>query len=79
MIDEESDTSINSMMLKGGLARLEKRRRWEPKDRQIALDELEKYQAEARTARLGMWEYGDIQSDDEENPLPAKKTGAGKR
>lgn len=80
LIDEESDTSVNAMMLKGGLARLEKRRRWEPKDRQAVLDELEKHQTEARTKRLGMWEYGDIQSDDEENPLPAKKTGAaGKR
>ncbi|KAJ0536778.1 putative micrococcal nuclease [Helianthus annuus] len=80
LIDEESDTSINSIMLKGGVARLEKRRRWEPKDRQQMLDELEKFQAEARTKRLGMWEYGDIESDDDENPLPsAKKTGAGKR
>lgn len=80
LIDEESDTSVNAVMLKGGLARLEKRRRWEPKDRQAVLDELEKHQTEARTKRLGMWEYGDIQSDDEENPLPAKKTGAaGKR
>lgn len=58
---------------------MEKRRRWEPKEKQQTLDELEKYQSEARTARLGMWEYGDIQSDDEENPLPSKKTGAGKR
>ncbi|XP_024969430.1 ribonuclease TUDOR 1-like [Cynara cardunculus var. scolymus] len=80
LIDEEADTSVNAMMLKGGLARLEKRRRWEPKDRQAVLDELEKHQTEARTKRLGMWEYGDIQSDDDENPLPAKKTGAaGKR
>ncbi|KAL8230450.1 hypothetical protein R6Q57_000228 [Mikania cordata] len=78
--DEESDASINAIMLKGGVARLEKRRRWEPKDRQQTLDELAKYQAEARTKRLGMWEYGDIESDDEENPLPgAKKAGAGKR
>ncbi|KAI3761468.1 hypothetical protein L1987_51885 [Smallanthus sonchifolius] len=80
LIDEESDISINALMLKGGVARLEKRRRWEPKDRQQMLDELEKHQAEARTKRLGMWEYGDIESDDEENPLPsAKKAGAGKR
>ncbi|KVI06127.1 RNA-induced silencing complex, nuclease component Tudor-SN [Cynara cardunculus var. scolymus] len=78
LIDEEADTSVNAMMLK--VARLEKRRRWEPKDRQAVLDELEKHQTEARTKRLGMWEYGDIQSDDDENPLPAKKTGAaGKR
>ncbi|XP_076911502.1 ribonuclease TUDOR 2-like [Bidens hawaiensis] len=80
LIDAEADTSINAIMLKGGVARLEKRRRWEPKDKQQMLDELEKYQAEARTKRYGMWEYGDVESDDEENPLPsAKKAGAGKR
>ncbi|XP_076893622.1 ribonuclease TUDOR 2-like [Bidens hawaiensis] len=80
LIDAEADTSINAIMLKGGVARLEKRRRWEPKDIQQMLDELEKYQDEARTKRYGMWEYGDIESDDEENPLPsAKKAGAGKR
>nr|GFD03154.1 staphylococcal nuclease domain-containing protein 1-like [Tanacetum cinerariifolium] len=66
-------------MTQAGVARLEKRRRWEPKDKQLVLDELEKFQAEARTNRLGMWEYGDIQSDDEENPLPSAKKTAGKR
>ncbi|XP_071709827.1 ribonuclease TUDOR 1-like [Rutidosis leptorrhynchoides] len=76
---DDSDISVNATMLKGGLARLEKRKRWEPKEKQQILDELEKYQSEARTARCGMWEYGDIQSDDEENPMPGKKTGAGKR
>nr|GEX15747.1 ribonuclease TUDOR 1-like [Tanacetum cinerariifolium] len=79
LIDEKADTSINAIMLKAGVARLEKRRRWEPKDKQLVLDELEKFQAEARTNRLGMWEYGDIQSDDEENPLPSAKKTAGKR
>lgn len=62
-----------------GLARLEKRRRWEPKDRQQTLDELEKFQTEAREKRLGMWEYGDIASDDEDTGPPARKTAAGKR
>ncbi|PWA71963.1 TUDOR-SN protein 1 [Artemisia annua] len=79
LIDEKADTSINAIMLKAGVARLEKRRRWEPKDKQLVLDELEKYQAEARTHRYGMWEYGDIQSDDEESPLPSAKKTAGKR
>lgn len=80
LIDPESDISINASMLQGGLARMEKRRRWEPKERQVAMDELDKYQTEARTKRLGMWEYGDIESDEDENPLPgAKKAGAGKR
>ncbi|XP_011082808.1 ribonuclease TUDOR 1 [Sesamum indicum] len=78
LIDAETDTSINATMLQDGLARLEKRRRWEPKDRQQALDELEKFQAEARQKRLGMWEYGDIASDDEDVAPPARKA-AGKR
>lgn len=57
---------------------MEKRRRWEPKDKQQALDELEKYQTEARQKRLAMWEYGDVESDDEDSAIPAKKA-AGKR
>lgn len=57
---------------------MEKRRRWEPKDKQQAMDELEKYQTEAREKRLGMWEYGDIASDDEDMAPPARKA-AGKR
>ncbi|KAA8542037.1 hypothetical protein F0562_023189 [Nyssa sinensis] len=63
LVDAETDTSINATILKEGLARLEKRKRWEPKERLQALDELEKYQKEARDKRLAMWEYGDIQSD----------------
>ena len=58
-----------------GVARLEKRRRWEAKEKQEAMAELEKYQSDAHKQRFGMWEYGDINSDDEETPLPIKKTG----
>ncbi|KAG6383090.1 hypothetical protein SASPL_157160 [Salvia splendens] len=77
LVDSESETSINGVMLQEGLGRLEKRRRWEPKDKQQAMDELEKFQTEAREKRLGMWEYGDIASDDDEAP-PLRKA-AGKR
>ncbi|GFZ17287.1 TUDOR-SN protein 1 [Actinidia rufa] len=73
LIDTAANSSVNAALLKEGLARMEKRRRWEAKDRQAAMDELEKYQAEARTKRLGMWEYGDIQSDDEDNAPPVRK------
>ncbi|XP_075490164.1 ribonuclease TUDOR 1-like isoform X1 [Primulina tabacum] len=76
--DTEAEISINAIMLQEGLARLEKRRRWEPKDRQEMLDALEKYQKEAREKRLAMWEYGDIASDDEDTAPPARKA-AGKR
>ncbi|XP_059645186.1 ribonuclease TUDOR 1-like [Cornus florida] len=78
LIDPESDSSVNAAMLKDGVARLEKRKKWEPKDRQQAMDELEKYQSEARDKRLAMWEYGDIQSDDEETGPPVRKTGGKK-
>lgn len=56
-----------------GLARQEKR--WIPKP---VLEELEKSQTEAREKRRGMWEYGDIESDDEESAPPMRKA-AGKR
>ncbi|XP_073036782.1 ribonuclease TUDOR 1-like [Primulina eburnea] len=78
LIDTEADISINAIMLQEGLARLEKRRRWEPKDRQEVLDALEIYQKEAREKRLAMWEYGDIASDDEDMAPPARKA-SGKR
>ncbi|CAI9767251.1 unnamed protein product [Fraxinus pennsylvanica] len=78
LVDPEADISINATMLQDGLARLEKRKRWEPKDRQLAMDELEKFQTEARDKRLGMWEYGDIESDDEDSAPPQRKA-AGKR
>lgn len=60
--------------LQEGLAILEKRKRWDNKERQLALDNLEKFQEEARTARRGMWQYGDIQSDDEDT-APVRKAG----
>ncbi|MCD7458472.1 hypothetical protein HAX54_038347 [Datura stramonium] len=78
LVDPESDVSVNASLLKEGLARMEKRKRWEPKDKQQALDELEKYQTEARDKRLAMWEYGDVESDDEDSAIPARKA-AGKR
>ncbi|CAN4086531.1 unnamed protein product [Withania somnifera] len=78
LVDPESDVNLNATLLKEGLARMEKRKRWEPKDKQQVLDELEKYQTEAREKRLAMWEYGDIESDDEDSAIPARRAG-GKR
>ncbi|XP_051119159.1 ribonuclease TUDOR 2-like [Andrographis paniculata] len=77
LIAPEAELSINSILLQEGLARLEKKRRFEPRDRLQSLEELEAFQKEARVKRYGMWEYGDIASDDEEAP-PARKA-AGKR
>ncbi|XP_057970333.1 ribonuclease TUDOR 1-like [Malania oleifera] len=72
----ENEDSINAAMLKEGLARLEKRKRWDLKERQLALDNLESFQEEARLSRRGMWQYGDIQSDEEDAAPPARKAGA---
>lgn len=55
---------------------MEKRKKWEHKDKQAALDALEKFQDEARKSRTGIWQYGDIQSDDEDSG-PVRKPGRG--
>lgn len=78
LVDVENDTSINAAMLKEGLATLEKRRRWDRRDRQATLDALEKIQEEAKSSRRRMWQYGDIQSDDDDLAPPVRKA-AGRR
>ncbi|XVE63800.1 hypothetical protein DITRI_Ditri07aG0049400 [Diplodiscus trichospermus] len=77
LLAEKSDLSINAAMLQEGLARLEKRKKWEPKDRKSVLNSLEDFQKEAKTARQGIWQYGDVESDDEDMlpSVAAKKTG----
>lgn len=74
LVAVDAEISINAAMLQEGLARLEKRKKWDFKERQLALDNLEKFQEEARTARRGIWQYGDIQSDDEDT-APVRKAG----
>ena len=64
--------------MQAGLARLEKLKRWDSRERKSAIDNLEEFQEEAKKSRSGMWEYGDIQSDDEDSGPPARKP-AGKR
>lgn len=58
-----------------GLARLERRKRFDTRDKKAALDKLEEFQEKARKERLNLWQYGDIQSDDEESGPPAKAGG----
>lgn len=70
--------SESSYVLQEGLARLERRKRWDTKERQSALDNLEEHQAKAKRERLKMWQYGDIQSDDEDSAPPVRKA-AGRR
>ncbi|KAG5029883.1 hypothetical protein JHK87_013397 [Glycine soja] len=78
LVAVDSEISVNAAMLQEGLARLEKRNRWDGKERQQALDNLVPFQGEARTSRRGMWQYGDIQSDDEDTAPPARKAGGRK-
>eukprot|EP00268_Persea_americana_P054270 TRINITY_DN619_c0_g1_i3.p1 TRINITY_DN619_c0_g1~~TRINITY_DN619_c0_g1_i3.p1 ORF type:complete len:987 (-),score=247.25 TRINITY_DN619_c0_g1_i3:523-3483(-) len=78
LVDVEAGSSVNAAMLQEGLARLERRKRWDTKERQSALDNLEEHQAKAKRERLKMWQYGDIQSDDEDSAPPVRKA-AGRR
>ncbi|CAN6814648.1 unnamed protein product [Brassica oleracea var. botrytis] len=76
LIAVDDEISVNAAMLQEGIARMEKRKKWEHKDKQAALDALEKFQDEARKSRTGIWQYGDIQSDDEDS-APVRKPGRG--
>ncbi|KAF5189090.1 Staphylococcal nuclease domain-containing protein [Thalictrum thalictroides] len=72
---EDADCSINATMLENGLARLGRRNRWDTKERRTFIDQLEEYQDKAKRDRLKMWQYGDIQSDDEDTAPPNRKAG----
>ncbi|KAK7318358.1 hypothetical protein RJT34_03057 [Clitoria ternatea] len=78
LVAVDSEISVNAAMLQEGLARLEKRNRWDRKEKQLALDNLETFQGEARTSRRGIWQYGDVESDDEDTAPPARKAGGKK-
>ncbi|KAJ4847923.1 Translin-1 [Turnera subulata] len=79
LVAVDSDTSINAAMVQEGLARMEKRKKWDSKDRKSALDNLEPFQEQAKTARRGIWMYGDIESDEEDSGPPARKPSGGGR
>lgn len=57
---------------------MEKRKKWEHGEKKAALDALDKFQEEARKSRVGIWQYGDIESDDEDT-APARKPAGGRR
>ncbi|KAG6470595.1 hypothetical protein ZIOFF_071669 [Zingiber officinale] len=72
----EGELSINAAMLQEGLAKLERKKKWDTRERKTTLDALEEFQAKAKKERLNIWQYGDVQSDDEElAPPPARKAG----
>ncbi|KAK7316871.1 hypothetical protein RJT34_00642 [Clitoria ternatea] len=75
LVAVDAEISVNAAMLQEGLARIEKRNRWDRKERQLALENLEMFQEEARRSRRGIWQYGDIQSDDEDTAPPRKAGG----
>ncbi|GAV82791.1 SNase domain-containing protein/TUDOR domain-containing protein [Cephalotus follicularis] len=70
----DSEISINSAMVQEGIARMEKMKRWDSKERKKALECLKKFQDEAKSDRRMIWQYGDVESDDEDT-VPVKKAG----
>ncbi|CAN1133270.1 Ribonuclease TUDOR 1 [Linum perenne] len=79
LVAVDAEISVNAALVQARLARIEKRRKWDSKERQVALDNLEKFQDEARSGRRGMWVYGDVQSDEEdEGANQARKAGGGR-
>ncbi|GMH25648.1 hypothetical protein Nepgr_027491 [Nepenthes gracilis] len=75
LVDVEAGSSINAAMLKEGVGRLEKRKRFESRDRRAMLDNLKEFEDEAKKDRRGIWQYGDIGSDDEDSAPPARNAG----
>lgn len=68
---EDAGPSVNEAVVEAGLGRVEK---WAAKRKAAAL--LLKAQESARAARAGVWEYGDVDSDDDEPAAPARAPGA---
>ncbi|KAL9335500.1 hypothetical protein Peur_072681 [Populus x canadensis] len=75
LVAVDSEISLNASLVQEGLSRIEKKKKWDSMERKVALDNLEKFQDEARADRRGLWVHGDIESDDEDVVLPAKKAG----
>jgi len=70
LYETESDTFVNSAIVSAGLARLEKVR-----GRQFE-SLLEKLRVDEKTARQqhnGIWQYGDVDSDDDEPLRPQRR------
>ncbi|URE46438.1 Staphylococcal nuclease domain-containing protein [Musa troglodytarum] len=79
LVDVEAEVSINAAMLQEGLARLDRKKKWDTRERKAALDGLEEFQAKAKRERLKIWQYGDVQSDDEELAPPPPRKAGGRR
>ncbi|BBN01059.1 staphylococcal nuclease domain-containing protein 1 [Marchantia polymorpha subsp. ruderalis] len=77
MEDAETHASINTNIVEAGLGRVEKKLRWDPIDKKTALDSLAEHQEIARKSRLNIWQYGDVESDEED--VPSRGRGGGGR
>ncbi|CAD6244420.1 unnamed protein product [Miscanthus lutarioriparius] len=75
LVDAETESSINATMLEEGLARLERSKRWDTRERKTALQNLEQFQEKAKKERLRIWQYGDVESDEDEQAPAARKPG----
>uniref|UniRef100_A0ACD6A4E4 Uncharacterized protein n=1 Tax=Avena sativa TaxID=4498 RepID=A0ACD6A4E4_AVESA len=73
LVDPETESSINAAMLEEGLARLERSKRWDTMERKTALKNLEEFQEKAKKERVGLWVYGDVDSDEEEQAPGGRK------
>jgi staphylococcal nuclease domain-containing protein 1 len=67
LIDQETNKSIQAILLEVGLARLEKKHDWDSPEKKEIFAKYEQLQDEARKARHNIWMYGDIESDEEDN------------
>lgn len=61
------------------MARLERKKRFDSREKQEALDKLEEYQEKAKRQRMLIWQYGDVQSDDEDSAPPVRRPTGGRR
>jgi hypothetical protein len=73
-----SNNCLHCMDVQEGLARLERCKRWDTRERKTALQNLEQFQDKAKKERLRIWQYGDAESDEEEQ-APAGGNPGGRR
>jgi len=72
LFDSEDETFVNASLLNAGLAKLEKVR---GRQFEQLLDSLRGEETSARQQHRGIWQYGDVDSDDDE-PRERKKPAA---
>ncbi|KAH7296655.1 hypothetical protein KP509_26G032900 [Ceratopteris richardii] len=71
--DVDQANSINASMLEAGYGRIIKKSKWDSKEKQEELEKLAEFQETARKQRLNIWQYGDVESDDEDTLPPARR------